>query len=37
MMANTDLGKKLTKGLGLNEVDHTEDQEGPEGSGEGMT
>jgi hypothetical protein len=36
MMANTDLGKKLTKGLQLNEVDHTEDQEGPEGSGEGM-
>src|SRR5271157_1273439 len=36
MMANTDLGKKLTKGLGLNEVDHTEDDTGPEGSGEGM-
>jgi hypothetical protein len=35
MMANTDLGKKLTRGLQLNEVDHTED-EGPEGSGEGV-
>jgi len=35
MMANTDLGKRLTKGLTLNEVDHAED-EGPEGSGEGM-
>jgi hypothetical protein len=35
MMANTDLGKRLTKGLTLNEVDHTED-EGPEGSGEGV-
>jgi hypothetical protein len=35
MMANTDLGKKLTKGLKLNEVDHLDD-EGPEGSGEGM-
>jgi hypothetical protein len=35
MMTNTDLGKKLTKGLQLNEVDHSED-EGPEGSGEGM-
>ncbi len=35
MMANTDLGKRLTKGLTLNEVDHMED-EGPEGSGEGM-
>jgi hypothetical protein len=35
MMANTDLGKRLTKGLTLNEVDHLED-EGPEGSGEGM-
>ena len=38
LMANTDLGKKLVKGLQLSEVDHTEDQggEGPEGSGEGM-
>lgn len=36
MMANTDLGKRLTKGLTLNEVDHAED-EGPEGSGEGMS
>jgi hypothetical protein len=35
MMANTDLGKRLTKGLTLNEVDHSED-EGPEGSGEGV-
>jgi hypothetical protein len=35
MMANTDLGKRLTKGLTLNEIDHTED-EGPEGSGEGV-
>lgn len=35
MMANTDLGKRLTKGLTLNEVEHMED-EGPEGSGEGM-
>ena len=26
MMANTDLGKRLTKGLTLNEVDHTEDE-----------
>src|SRR5271157_3335014 len=34
LMANTDLGKKLVKGLQLSEVDHTEDQaEGPEGSG----
>lgn len=35
MMSNTDLGKRLTKGLTLNEVDHLEDQ-GPEGSGEGL-
>ena len=35
MMANTDLGKRLTKGLTLNEIDHSED-EGPEGSGEGV-
>jgi len=34
-MANTDLGKRLTKGLTLNEIDHSED-EGPEGSGEGV-
>ena len=36
LMTNTDLGKKLVKGLDLSEVDHTEDEEGPEGSGEGM-
>jgi hypothetical protein len=38
LMANTDLGKKLVKGLQLSETDHAEDQggEGPEGSGEGM-
>jgi hypothetical protein len=36
MMANTDLGKRLVKGLTLNEVDHAEDSEGPEGSGEGV-
>lgn len=35
MMANTDLGKRLTKGLTLSEIDHSED-EGPEGSGEGV-
>jgi hypothetical protein len=36
MMANTDLGKRLTKGLNLNEIDHSEDDKGPEGSGEGV-
>src|SRR5271157_4186684 len=36
MMANTDLGKRLTKGLDLNEVEAEGEDEGPEGSGEGM-
>jgi hypothetical protein len=36
MMANTDLGKKLTKGLQLSEVDHAEDDSEIEGSGEGV-
>src|SRR5208337_1187002 len=36
LMTNTDLGKRLTKGLTLNAVDHTEDEQGPEGSGEGV-
>ena len=36
MMTNTDLGKKLTKGLQLNEVSDSLDEEGPEGSGEGV-
>lgn len=36
MMGNTDLGKRLTKGLTLEEVDHELDDEGPEGSGEGV-
>jgi hypothetical protein len=35
LMTNTDLGKRLTKGLTLNEVEN-DDDEGPEGSGEGM-
>jgi len=35
-MANTDLGKKLTKGLQLSEVDHAEDDSEIEGSGEGV-
>ena len=37
LMTNTDLGKRITKGLDLNEVDVDADDEGsPEGSGEGM-
>jgi hypothetical protein len=35
MMGNTDLGKRLTKGLTLEQVDNEAD-EGPEGSGEGV-
>lgn len=35
MMLNTDLGKRLTKGLTLEQVDNEAD-EGPEGSGEGV-
>jgi len=36
LMANTDLGKRITEGLQLNEVDADLQDEGPEGSGEGM-
>jgi hypothetical protein len=34
-MTNTDLGKRLTKGLNLEATD-AELEEGPEGSGEGV-
>ncbi len=36
LMQNTDLGKRITKGLDLNEVEAEGEDEGPEGSGEGM-
>jgi len=36
MMGNTDLGKRLTKGLTLESVDAEPENEGPEGSGEGV-
>jgi hypothetical protein len=36
LMTNTDLGKRITKGLDLNEVEAEGEDEGPEGSGEGM-
>jgi hypothetical protein len=36
LMVNTDLGKRLTKGLTLETVDNEAEDEGPEGSGEGV-
>jgi hypothetical protein len=36
LMTNTDLGKRITKGLDLNAVEAEGEDEGPEGSGEGM-
>jgi hypothetical protein len=36
LMTNTDLGKRITKGLDLNAIEAEMDDEGPEGSGEGM-
>jgi hypothetical protein len=36
LMTNTDLGKRITKGLQLEEVDQEPEGEGPEGSGEGV-
>lgn len=36
LMSNTDLGKRLTKGLTLEQTDQEADDEGPEGSGEGV-
>jgi hypothetical protein len=36
LMTNTDLGKRITKGLQLEQVDQEPADEGPEGSGEGV-